>query len=254
MFSSYSSLATETYDIDKPVGHSFGDIEYYLGRLKSCKGRVLEPAVGSGRMLIPLLEAGFIVDGMDNSPEMLASCRNRCEERGLHPDLYEASMDNFSLPHTYEAMIIPTGSFMLIEQRDKSLAALHCFYKHLVSGGKLIVDLHLQTDFDMSKINTKTWQTPQGDVITMEDRLVEVDFINQYTVRHLKYEKWRNGRLIDSELQRFPLRWYGCEEFKLILKSIGFVDIICSADYVEGKQPTEANQMLTFEAKKANDS
>jgi hypothetical protein len=46
---SYGRLATEAYDIDKPVGHSFGDVEFYLKRLKSCTGRVLEPAVGTGR-------------------------------------------------------------------------------------------------------------------------------------------------------------------------------------------------------------
>ncbi|CAA9461369.1 MAG: SAM-dependent methyltransferase [uncultured Rubrobacteraceae bacterium] len=34
--SSYGRLATEVYDIDKPIGHSFGDVEFYLGRLRSC--------------------------------------------------------------------------------------------------------------------------------------------------------------------------------------------------------------------------
>jgi len=41
----YGRLATEVYDITKPIGHSFGDVEHYLQRLKSCTGRVLEPAV-----------------------------------------------------------------------------------------------------------------------------------------------------------------------------------------------------------------
>jgi SAM-dependent methyltransferase len=90
--SSYGMLATEVYDIDKPIGHSFGDVEFYLGRLRSCTGRVLEPAVGTGRMMIPLLEAGIKVEGVDNSPEMLAICRARCAERGLEPALYEGDL------------------------------------------------------------------------------------------------------------------------------------------------------------------
>lgn len=65
MFSYYSNLCTEVYDLTKPVGHSVGgDIEYYLDRLQSCSGRILEAAVGSGRMLIPLLEAELVVDGL----------------------------------------------------------------------------------------------------------------------------------------------------------------------------------------------
>jgi hypothetical protein len=73
--SSYGRLATEAYDMDKPIGHSFGDVEFYLERLKSCTGRDLEPAVGTGRVLIPLMEAGLEIEGTDNSPEMLTICR-----------------------------------------------------------------------------------------------------------------------------------------------------------------------------------
>lgn len=42
MFSHYSELCTEVYDLTKPVGHSIGgDIEYYRNRLKSCTGRII---------------------------------------------------------------------------------------------------------------------------------------------------------------------------------------------------------------------
>jgi hypothetical protein len=45
-------LATEVYELDKPIGHSFGDVEYYLRRLAGISGRILEPAVGTGRILM----------------------------------------------------------------------------------------------------------------------------------------------------------------------------------------------------------
>lgn len=249
MFSYYSKLCTEVYDLTKPVGCSLnGDIEYYQERLKSCSGRILEAAVGSGRFLIPLLEAGYTVDGIDYSPEMLESCRKRCEERGLHSNLYEARLQDFTLPHQYEAIIIPTGSFCLLEDREDSLAALRCFYKHLAPGGRLIVDLHLPYDWKPAEITTSTFSLPDGDGITMECRSIEMDWLHQYTVSYIKYEKWRQGKLIQSELQRFALRWYGVEEFKLILSSLGYADITCSADYVYGQQPSRADQMITFEA------
>ncbi len=77
-------FCTELYDFTKPVGYSLnGDIEYYEERLKTCTGRILEAAVGSGRVIIPLLEAGFKVDGIDYSPEMLESCRVRCKREKL---------------------------------------------------------------------------------------------------------------------------------------------------------------------------
>ncbi|MDK8180248.1 class I SAM-dependent methyltransferase [Paenibacillus sp. UMB4589-SE434] len=249
MFSYYSTLCTEVYDFTKPVGCSLnGDIEYYQERLKSCQGRILEAAVGSGRFIIPLLEAGYIVDGIDYSPEMLVSCRTRCEERGFKPNLYECKLQKFSLPFTYEAIIIPTGSFCLLEKREDSLAALKCFYNHLVPGGRLIVDLQLPNDWKPGEITTSTFALPNGDGITMENKSIEMDWLNQFTVSYIKYEKWRQGQLIQTELQRFAIRWYGIEEFKLVLEHIGFSDITCSADYVYGKQPSHADQIITFEA------
>ena len=79
----YGTLATEVYDLDKPIGRSFGDVEYYTRLLATISGRILEPATGTGRILIPLLEAGHEVDGVDSSPEMLAVCRRHCQDRGL---------------------------------------------------------------------------------------------------------------------------------------------------------------------------
>ena len=248
---SYGKLATEVYDIDKPIGHSFGDVEFYLERLSSCGGRILEPAVGTGRVLIPLLEAGLAVEGVDSSPEMLAVCRARCEERGLKPVLHEADVRSFSLPDRYEAVIIPAGSFLLIERRDESLSALRRLREHLVPGGRLILDLELQTDLRTDTVSTRTWETPQGEAITVESKVVEVNFVEQYTVSHLRYDKWRDGELVKTELQRFPLRWYGLEEFELVLKSEGFTGVVLSADYGQGRRPSHAEQTFTFEAHRA---
>ncbi|OPA77399.1 SAM-dependent methyltransferase [Paenibacillus selenitireducens] len=256
-FSNYGELCTEVYDLSKQIGQSIGgDVEYYLNKLKNCKGPILEAMVGSGRVIIPLLEAGLIVEGVDYSPEMLASCRKRCEARGLQTHLYQADLTELSLPNKYEAIIIPGGSFLLIEQREKSLKVLNRLYEHLEPGGQLILDLFLPENqinsSDLGKWSgTGTYHLPNGDMITLESKCVEADlFFHQYQVNHLKYEKWRNGTLIQTELQRFALRWYGVEEFKYILERIGFTDIRISADFEDGKQPTNGNQTYVYQATK----
>ena len=250
MFSFYGKLSTEVYNIDKPIGHSFGDVEFYKQRLKNIKGRVLEPAVGTGRVLIPLLEEGFIVDGIDSSDEMLDLCRYHCNQLGLQPNIYKKNMENFSLPHKYEAIIVPAGSFLLLKNYSKAINALKCFYEHLSIGGRLIIDIFMQSSFDTGTTSTKSWSTPNGDLITLNESLVEVDFINQYTVSHLRYEKWHNNKLVQTELECFPLRWYGVEELKLILEKVGFTNIVISSDYKFNIYPKDNNQMITFEAYK----
>lgn len=249
MFSYYGELSTELYNFTKPVGHSVGgDIEYYLERLNGTGGKILEAAVGSGRFLIPLLEKGYAVDGIDYSPAMLNSCRIRCKERGLNPNLYEGNLRNFTLPSNYEAIVIPTGSFCLIEKLEDAKAALKCFYKHLMPEGRVIIDLLIPSDWHTGEISTSTFPMSDGEGILLESKSIEINWVDQYTLTLLKYEKWRKGKLVDTELQRFAMRWYGVEEFKLILESIGFSEITCSADYDYMKRPTKDTQLIAFEA------
>lgn len=250
MFGYYSSLSAEVYDIDKHVGHSFGDVEFYGNRLESINGNILEPGVGTGRILIPLLEKGLKVDGFDVSDDMLNICRYNCEKRGLNPKLFVEHMESFSLKEEYEAIIVPTGTFLLLHKRADSLQALRNFYNHLSNGGKLIIDIFLQTDFMTGNVSTRTWDTQDDKVITLESKMVAVDHINQYTTSHNRYEKWDNGRLIETELERFSLRWYGVEEFRMILELIGYKDISLSADYNYGQYPDDSTQIITFEASK----
>lgn len=245
----YGSLCTEVYDLSKPLGFSFGDVEYYKERLKDIQGKVLEVGCGSGRVLIPLVQAGYLVEGLDNSEEMLESCRSRCNELGLSPLLYKTEMHNFQLEEKqYDAIIIPAGSFQLLEGRETAIAALQNIYNHLAVGGRIILDLFLPNDFDTKSVSTRTWDNEAGEVLTLEEKRIEVNLLEQRMVSLLKYEKWKEGRLLQSELQRFPLSWYGRYEFELLLEKIGFRQITVSENYKYGQEPSSSELMYTFEA------
>lgn len=248
MLGYYSKLSTEVYGVDKPIGTSFGDVEFYLDRLAGINGRILEPATGTGRMLVPLLENNFEVDGFDSSQDMLEMCRKNCEERGLKPNLFEADMVTFSLNMEYEAIVIPAGTFLLMHERDASLRALKNFHTHLKDGGKLVVDLYLPTENTVGHSTLRSWELENGEVITLETTTNEIDHINQYSVAHNRYERWKCGKLLDTELERFAMRWYGVEEFRTILQNHGFRDIVISADYEYGRYPEHLHQSITFEA------
>ncbi|MDF2945434.1 MAG: Methyltransferase type 12 [Bacillales bacterium] len=252
-FSNYGELCTEVYDLTKKIGQSFGgDIEFYKERLKDIEGNILEAMVGSGRVLIPLLEAGINIEGVDYSKNMLASCQATLDERGLVTNLYQGDLTKLSLPKKFDAIIIPASSILLIDNREDSIKSITSLYNQLNPGGKLILDISLPDNDFLPNENgsTSVFTLPNGDTITMEKKLTEVDFLNQFKVYLLKYEKWRNGSLIQTELQRFALRWYGVEEFRLLLKEIGFSKINITADYLSGKQPDNKTGTFVFEATK----
>lgn len=248
MFAYYKKLSSEVYDLDKPIGRSFGDVEFYRERLLSCKGPILEPGVGTGRIIIPLLEAGLNVIGFDVSTDMLQICRKNCAERGLDPILLQERMESFSFEENFDAIIVPTGTFLLVHKREDSVRALKNFYDHLTNGGRLILDIFLHKELQLNKESTRYWYGKNGDLITLQTKVVEIDYVNQFSISHHRYEKWRNGKLIATELERFPLRWYGIEEFKLLLENIGFEHIQIFTDYQVGNQPTNTTEIITFEA------
>src|SRR5207247_7237515 len=118
---------------------TFRGLRYYTRQLAEVTGRILEPATGTGRVLVPLLEAGFTVEGLDISPDMLAVCRQHCRDRGLDPVLREADMTALAEPAAYQAIIIPEGSIMLLDGRDEVPRALAAFRESLSPGGRLIL-------------------------------------------------------------------------------------------------------------------
>lgn len=248
MFSSYGKLSTEYYNKTKPIGYSImGDIEYYINRLENFKGKVLEAGVGTGRMLIPLLEKGYDLEGIDNSKEMIDECKIICEEKNLNVNLILDDLMNLKSKNKYKGIIMPTGSFMLIEN---GLELLDKFYTALDDNGVLIFDISFPNDFFVNTIDTFTVETGENEGIILEQRNIELNWIEQYTLSILKYEKYREGRLIDTEIQEFKLYYYGINELKWKLKSLGFHNIILSSDYNYMEDPTKNTQIITFEAYK----
>ncbi|MBB3020381.1 SAM-dependent methyltransferase [Microvirga lupini] len=247
----YGSLAALVYDLDKPVGRTFGrEIEFYRSRLADCRGPVLEPGVGNGRFLIPLLQAGLQVEGFDASEEMLERCRAHCSERGFSPRLERMRFQDFAYADRFEAIIVPFGSFQLIGDFDEALAVLGRFHDHLMPGGRLIVDLDPISDFFANQVRVRSWPTEDGDLVTLQAQQVDIDHIAQRKVSHLRYERWRDTRLIETQLELFTLRWWGLNEFELALKAAGFGDIVISGSHEYGRAPTREDWMITFEARR----
>lgn len=90
MFKEYGPLSTMMYQKTKAVGQSLdGDIEYYYDFLQDVKGSILEAGVGTGRVLIPLLEKGLNVEGVDVSEDMLSQCKQNMEAYSVSTFVYQ---------------------------------------------------------------------------------------------------------------------------------------------------------------------
>ncbi|MEQ4923958.1 class I SAM-dependent methyltransferase [Proteus hauseri] len=248
---SYRSLSAQVYQIDKPIGCSFGDVEYYQERLKGIEGKILEPAVGTGRILIPLLQSGFDIEGFDLSDDMLHFCTNNLVNYGFTKDrVTKGDLVCFEVKSFVEAIIIPTGTFLLLDSEAKVRQSLAQCFKALKSGGRLLIDISLAHQFIQGKCDSRQFKTAEDGLITLQIINAEIDYINQLTIAHHRYDKWKNGKIIESEWEVFKLKWFGVSEFKHLLISAGFSDITISADYKYLQTPNNATEIMTFEAYK----
>ncbi|MBP6862554.1 MAG: class I SAM-dependent methyltransferase [Neisseriaceae bacterium] len=249
MYTQYGPLCAQVYEHTKPVGHAIaGDLDYYRSRLHNVTGPILEAGVGNGRLLVPFYQEGLKIEGIDLSADMLAVCQRNCDGAQIQPTLYQGDMGAYPYPHAYEAIIVPTGSFGLITDRQVAERILAHFYQSLQPNGRLILDLDLPSDWQNNQQTISSHELSPDYGITLTYHAQHINWIEQTTHSLLKYEAWQQGQLVATELQRFDLRWYGIEEFKQLLLRLGYRDIVVSADYHYGQVPSQNGSLITFEA------
>src|SRR5438034_8488026 len=94
----------EWYDI--MMGDLRYGIDFYVGLAREAKGPVLDIACGTGRILLPCMQAGADVDGLDLYEGMLTTLRQKAASLQLAPNLYRADMSGFRLPRRYALIMI----------------------------------------------------------------------------------------------------------------------------------------------------
>jgi SAM-dependent methyltransferase len=245
----YGSIAAEIYDLDKPFG-ALPDTAFHLEGLSGLEGPILEPACGSGRTLIPLLEAGHDVTGFDPSREMLDRCAVRCAERGFAPPLSLQRFEDFENANAFAAIIVPAGSFTLIDDFAVALAVLRRFRDHLVVGGLLALDIQPLSFLAYTGEDRRRWTAANGDLLTAEGKRTATDWLGQRAETAYRYERWRDNALVESQFEPMAQRYWGLEEFTLALQGAGFGDVSVSGNYARGRRPRANDRVLTFEARR----
>lgn len=243
----YGSIASEIYDIDKPPGR-LPDTAFYLDRLAGVQGPILEPACGTGRAMLPLLQAGHAVTGFDTSPDMLTRCEALCRAHGFAPDVSRQSLEDFSYERRFGVIMMPVGSFTLIGEYAAAEAVLRRFFEHLRPGGLLLLDVQMLSMLAEERPDRRSWTADNGDLLTIEGQRVTTDWMRQRADYRIRYERWRDNRLIAAELEPMVQRYWGAEEMRLCLSKAGFGDIVLHPSYRRGAKPRTWDRTITFEA------
>ena len=143
------------YDLD--LVDDPGDVDLYLALADRARGRILELAVGSGRVAVPLAAAGHHVTGVDNDPHMLDRARARgaasIAGSGGSLKLVRADIVGLALPEgaTFDFGYLALNSLMALGTRAAQQAAIQALADHLEPGGIAAVDVWLPDAEDLAR-------------------------------------------------------------------------------------------------------
>lgn len=242
----HGPLVAEAYDAKAPLGHTYGDVEYYTRHLAGVAGRILEVGSGTGRILIRLLEAGLAVEGLEHSPDMIKICRRSSAQRGFEPTLNEGDMVTFIRAGRYEAVIVPAGAISSLDGPDQTRQALRSFRESLTPGGMLILDLEVPGLLTGAQSH-RLWRRG-NDAWTVAVIESSYDPARNQVHEFVRYDKWTDGALVGSELHTFRTQHWVPEEFAGLLEECGFQDIRITANYDDDARPGPRDRDWSFHA------
>ena len=118
------------------------DLDYFLGKIRSTNGPVLELGVGTGRFFIEALSGGADIEGVDSSETMLAQLRSKLDPRHHHR-IHHQDARSLQLKKKFDLIIAPFRMFSHLLAPDDQLHVLNGVYDHLNVGGRLVFDLYV---------------------------------------------------------------------------------------------------------------
>ena len=119
------------------------DVDFYVERALASGGPVVELAVGTGRIAIPVARAGIDVIGVDSSPGMLAVARAAAEEAGVSHRL-DLRMGDLREPPVTERVplvLCPFRTLLHMETENEKLRALRAARSLLEPDGSFVFDV-----------------------------------------------------------------------------------------------------------------
>jgi SAM-dependent methyltransferase len=206
-------------------------LQFYQANLLGVNGPVLDCACGTGLFLLPLLAAGCDMYGFDISTSMLARLKAKAEAQGFADiDRRIAVQDfvSFRYQQQFEAIIIPTNTFLMLTTQEAQIATLKNIHAHLAPNGRLLLDLRLAgmrglvDSPELVRGRWHTWTHPETGRPIRQRIDGRIDFANQLTLDQCFIE-------YDNEREDFSMngRWIFKDEFQLLLRLAGFAHWRC---------------------------
>jgi len=186
------------------------DVGFYVEQALASGGPVVELAVGTGRIAVPIAKAGILVIGVDSSPEMLNVAREAATVAGVS-GLVDLRLGDLREPPVSERVplvICRFRSLLHMETEGEKLRALRAARRLLEENGCLVFDVFSPSREDIEETH--------GRWLEREPGILERANWDEAT-RTLSLSV-RSGDATTT----FGLHWLSAPEWSRILDEAGF--------------------------------
>jgi SAM-dependent methyltransferase len=231
------------YDLD--LVEDPGDLDLYLALAARTGGPILELAVGTGRLAVPLAEQGHRVTGVDLDPAMLARARTRAAAAtaagaarasgasgGAIGDLRFEVGDARSvrLPDAgrYRLAFLALNSLFIMGGRQDQQAVVATLAAHLAPGGLAVVDVWLPDADDLARYDGRVMlEYPRRDPTTGRHVVKIGSAIHDAATSTVQlttiYEEGEPGEPAVRWIRRDAMRLVGADELRAFAESAGLI-------------------------------
>lgn len=247
----YLSLCAELYDINKAKIPN-NEWLFYLEYALDAKGVILEPMCGTGRFLIPFMEAEFLIEGFDASGYMLNILHRKADAKNMKPKVWKGMLQDLNAKEEYELIFIPDASFNLLLNKENIYLSLNNIYNALNKGGKFVFELatlkYMETieegtrkSFSSKFENGKIIYQTIG-VLPFQERIVTT---KSYCELHDKREKVEK-----IEIEELSILFHDPEEVRTWLEEVGFQEIKRLKAFDREIEAGKEDKIIIFECRK----
>jgi SAM-dependent methyltransferase len=210
--SEYDAIA-ELYD---PWSRSVTeDIGFYVAEARKARGPVVELGVGTGRIAVPVAEAGVPVIGVDSSAGMLEVCRRRAEAAGVE-HLLDLRLGDLRDPPVDARVRLVTSPFRALLHLDTDAdrrAALMAAFRLLVRGGRFVFDVFAPSPEDVEETHGR-WLEREPGIWERADW----DLERRILTLHVR------GAHSETAMR---LSWLPPDDWRTLLEATGFEVVAC---------------------------
>jgi SAM-dependent methyltransferase len=249
------------YDIMHP-GSLQGDVEWYCRKATASGGPVLELGAGTGRIAIPVAEAGIRITAVDSDEQMLARLREKAaalhDDVRSHLSILRGDMRSIAIDSPFALVIIPFRAFLHNLTRDDQLAALKCAHQHLAVNGELALNVfHPSLQYMAARAGDRrgVWRWTGNRKLVDGGFVVYSDTTRYDTVRQRLHSLIRteqfgpDGSLMRTHMMDLELAYLYPSDIVRLLDEAGFELVRMSGDF-HGRPFERDGDELVVEARK----